>query len=436
MAAALDKLPDSERYELNLSLDTYTSEESENTQARLSTMLMSGQGYDLFMNDDAPLRDYVKSGLLTDIYTLIDADTHTSRDAFYSEPLKAMEIDGGLYTFPMSFSTTHVMINADLPPTILERFQKYDHITLDDMVFLYEEIIRDYNTDFGHLKFAIGNGCIANIASDFFAQHLSDYIDFDKRTASFTDENFITFIKTYGRIYNAFPNFFNANTANTPPTPVYLNELANSYAFYVGTGSLIGVFEQFYSPFFTDGKMLTDSYGMALLDTQSQYSTWADVCIPVGEKANLAWDYVKHMAESFSNPQKNAVLSFYESYGSLDGWWGPNSMATPIIKNSFITHANNALDNVYKVMVNSGAFYRVDMQSDKFTEDDVPSREDVDEALNIITRLTEVPMTTANAALIPESLYDKNRILYEQNTLSAEELAQLMQNAVSLWLIE
>lgn len=99
--------------------------------ARLSTDIISGNAPDmLHLNlNFMSYADYVRAGLLADIYQFIDTDLELSRDDLVQGAFKPFEIDGGLYIlfsqfYINSFAGNASVLGADMGWTI-EEFENY-----------------------------------------------------------------------------------------------------------------------------------------------------------------------------------------------------------------------------------------------------------------------------------------------------------------------
>ena len=76
---------------------------------RLSTEIISGVVPDILDVSSLPYKEYAARGLLTDIYTMIDADPTLNRNDFVQGAFRAAELDGSLYqVFPSFYVTTMV----------------------------------------------------------------------------------------------------------------------------------------------------------------------------------------------------------------------------------------------------------------------------------------------------------------------------------------
>lgn len=76
---------------------------------KLTTEIMAGNMPDLLAMNGMPYAQLAAKGLLEDLYPYLDADSDFSRDDFFQNVFKALEVDGKLYATCPSFSVQTVM---------------------------------------------------------------------------------------------------------------------------------------------------------------------------------------------------------------------------------------------------------------------------------------------------------------------------------------
>lgn len=93
----------------------YATEEDYNAGLqKLNTEILSGMVPDLFAVDsNLPLASYGSKGILTDLWTLIDADPELSRDDLMTHLFDVMSLDGKLYQIVDTFSINTVAGRTD-----------------------------------------------------------------------------------------------------------------------------------------------------------------------------------------------------------------------------------------------------------------------------------------------------------------------------------
>lgn len=100
----------SSKYHIDvLDYSEYNTEEDYSAgMTKLTTELLSGNMPDILYLNGMPLEKLAAKGLLEDLYTYIDNDPDFSRDDFFPSVLKAMELDGKLYSTVSCFSLSTV----------------------------------------------------------------------------------------------------------------------------------------------------------------------------------------------------------------------------------------------------------------------------------------------------------------------------------------
>lgn len=144
---------------------------------RLNNDIISGNAPDILDMTNLPFSRYAASGLLTDLYDLLDADAEISRDGFVPGVLSALETDGALYCVCPSFSVVTACGNADkigAEPgwTFSELKEIFDAQPEGTELLDY-----GYTRDNTLMLLCIGN--------------LERFIDWENKTCSFDSQDFI-----------------------------------------------------------------------------------------------------------------------------------------------------------------------------------------------------------------------------------------------------
>lgn len=80
---------------------------------KLSTEIAAGNIPDIMCLSDLPTEQYVKKGILEDLYPYMESDKELSRDNFLESIMSALETDGKLYEMASSFYINTVVGNSD-----------------------------------------------------------------------------------------------------------------------------------------------------------------------------------------------------------------------------------------------------------------------------------------------------------------------------------
>jgi len=218
------------RNQIPIELTTYPPARRDEAQERLRVMLMAGDAYDMFVLDNHPLFDLSRMGFLADFNVLIDEDPYVSRDDFFTEALRAWEIDGRLYAFPMNFGFNYVFVNTGLPESIIGRFTQHNSITITELMEIYSSLMVDYPLEFDHLSFSSGSGLPGVSPRWILHSQLGNFIDFDNMIANFTDGRFIELMESYVPIFGG-NDAWDVAPYNTLALANRVRRLANDHVF-------------------------------------------------------------------------------------------------------------------------------------------------------------------------------------------------------------
>ena len=424
-------------YNLQLEITAYAPEESENQGMRLQTMLMAGQGYDMFIHNNHSLLQFSRSGFLRDIYTLIEQDPAVSRDDFFYQAFEALEIDGGLYAFPLSVGFYYIFINDSLPQPLIDRFTALDTIAFYDIFSIYSEAIG--NPEFAHMSlFDSGFAWALAAPSTLLDMHMVDFVDFDNRTANLTDSAFIDFTKNFVSLF-ADGSIGGIGVGWHPVSgPSFFRQAAVRQAFIIRNAWLCPGFAFVEPNHFTHGIPITDNSGRLIMDKRIETyglpteavtgetiytarsnvhnGVRATVCITAFGNDFLAWELTKHLISAFSEPRGRATSEIFAG--------GSESMTSPIKRELFRPHVTRAMRN-----------FRQFTEEHNLGLADEDWQEVTEVAIERLAVYNEMPMTRPGTD-IPSVLFASDLEHLLHGLITVEEFAQILQNRVSLWLIE
>ena len=299
--------------DFRLEITTYTPSERDTMRERLRVQLMAGESYDMFFWDELPLWINASSGFFADVNQLIDQDPNTYREDFYTNILDAWEVDGGLYSFPLSFEFIYIGINANLPASVLDRFTQHTAITISEMMQIYIYLQQEYYDEFGHLNTGI------------FLPHtlpiiIANFVNFETRTSYLDNGNFALLLDDYKLVLDMW-------TQHAPESIGVLYRplmelLARRNVFMSATNVMVGGIGQpaFMSmlfesptPSFVHFIPLSDDSGRLILEQRISISyspedmryrihpSWGSLNISATGNSILAWEFTQHLISAFSS---------------------------------------------------------------------------------------------------------------------------------------
>ena len=154
--------------------------------SRLTTEILAGKIPDIIDLQLMPCRQLAQGGYLEDLWPYIENDPELGREAVMEVPLRAAEIDGGLY---MAFRS--VMINTLIGA---------ERLTGDRYSWTMEELLEAFSTmpeDSTITDFYATKSMMFNMMC---AMSLDDYVDWDTGKCSFDNKGFrgtLEFVNTF-----------------------------------------------------------------------------------------------------------------------------------------------------------------------------------------------------------------------------------------------
>ncbi|MCL2276059.1 MAG: hypothetical protein FWC16_14170, partial [Defluviitaleaceae bacterium] len=412
-------------YAFVIQLSTYEFDDWEATQARVQTMLMAGQGYDvMFLDFFMPYRTFAQSGFLHDIYQFIDACPNTQREDFFTNVLYAYEINGGLFAFPLSFGFEWVSINTALPPSFINRFAAYDRISIGQMMAIYADLRAGHEAEFGHLQIGtqgrIGHPGVA------MPHVLGSFVDFDNRIAHFTDGQFAQFLEDFRATFEGGLEFDSwiTTTGSNVYTTEFLRQMAGSYVFQLTHRDLLPAHVLFtpVAPIFAHSIPVSDEYGRLRIFAnggQWGHPIWGPVVFPTAGNGTLAWEFTRHLLDAFVDPRGNAATN---QWGMPV--WGQNTMAIPIQQDLFEAQMRAAIHR----------YLQHDHQPFIGVPDDVVNA--TNNAINRMRQFIHQPVVIPADFGMIQAQIEEDVQHFLDGIATAQATAQRIQDRVQLWLME
>jgi len=416
--------------EFSIELTSYELANVAEQHIRLQTMMMAGQGYDLFFWNHHPLRAYAANGFLADFYTLMDNHPTTNREDFFTNVLQAYEYNGGLYAFPLTFGFEYVGINAALPESIISRFTSRDSITIQEMLEIYNDLRSQYVEEFGWLQFNSGHSMSLGMAYEVAAMRIIDFIDFDNRVAHLNNAQFAGFLNEFYQAFSGQQLFDVMLRLFNSPSGTIVSDISRNNTFMSVNSHAAPMLALFphEDPYFLNFIPLASDDGRLIINPQMIYgghgmmfgTTWAKLAAPAFGNEHLAWEFIQHLIPAMLNHvAPNPGLPGFQSFGH-------NSLVTPITRRDFIPHATRVLNNAS----------RMDIVPLVGLTDGGSRAQAIDNAIAVLAELNEKPVVVTEGFNLPSSILVDTLTSFLLGATTAEATAQEIHNRISLWLIE
>jgi len=391
--------------------------------ARLQTELMAGQGPDIFIWANMNLRNFAQIGIIADIYPLMDACELTNRSDFFEHVLEAFEFNGGLYIFPTSFGFHQVGINAHIPQQFIATHTARETITLREIMDTYVRVRSD--SDFAHMRSGLN---VASFHFDAIAAAMQPFIDFEARTVDLTHPRFIETLEAIRHAFDGRQSITSGGWSNAPGPDFFSpsGEMGDIiFDMSVMRGMAASPFFPRTENHFIEYRPLTDEVGRLLIQPFGE-SIWATLSITAAGQPELAWEFITYLLREY--PHATGRARVCPIFGS-SAYWAGQSIATPILREN--AHMPRYLFETKTNPAQYGRFMGWDFSG--------PREQYIDMAMTRLAELNEMPVALANPIIHGEVFGGPdgiNLLNFMDGVITAEAFAQMMQNSVSLWLIE
>jgi hypothetical protein len=430
-------------YNFRVEISTFTYEEEAATVARFSTMLMAGQGYDLFTLYESirifpshpPVWNWGNSGLLADIWQLIDNFPATERSDFYTNVLEAFGEFGGVWALPVNFSFEYVGVNTSLPPSIIERFSRYETIRVSELMNLYLDLLNEYGDEFGHMDINAGP---VNSPANVLIHTVGNFICTDNRVSNLDSEEFTEFLRLMGRIYSDIEYSYHWGIPSSWEYEWH-HAIFNQYAFTVYSGSWAAAYVLLpidYDRWYTSHHIpLADENGNLRVNPTGWINNgWATLVYPALGNELLAWEFTQHLIEAFVHPSVRS-RTHPAARGAYVNW-GRRAVTTPILRRYFEPQMTQSLEHAVEreASLLQWGFNRP-LQEHLFTREE--REPEIQNAIARLTAYNEKPVSIppffpAGVRYALVETLDQ----FLRGLITAENAAGQMHNRVQLWLIE
>lgn len=340
---------------------------------------------------------YAEKGLFMDLNTMFEADGTIQKEDYFSNALEGYEVDGKLYTIPIFFSVeTSVGQESKWGEKTTVSLDELLEMAKDDpkIEFLY------CNTKDGWLKIAL-------------MYRMEQYVDFDKGECYFDSEEFIKELE----FANCFPNEYQLRS--------WEENSEESIAYYQSGKNLL---QPVYNFEWTEIQHLKGVYGEEIVfvgypgNVDDKATISSDFLVGIyedSENKEGAWEFIKFL---LSEEYQNTIFSYY----------------TPLhvgvfeqrMQDAMVPHMEKNLDGEEVEVPITTHIYGHTTDGIKIPVYHA-TQEEVDMCREVITNAT-----------VRRWDYEINNIIYEESGAyfdgqkSAEEVATVIQNRVSVYLSE
>jgi hypothetical protein len=353
-------------------------------------------------------------------------------------------VDGGLYSFPLSFEFIYVGINANLPQPVIDRFSQRSSITVSELMEIYIYLQQEYNDEFGHLNMGVSLDQALRLI-------IADFIDFETRTSHLNDGRFASLLDDKQLISDMWTEHTpeNGGTAHVRLMESMARRVAflcatNALGFGINQPAFMSKFFESPTPSFTHFIPLSDDSGRLILEQRvltSDFSetwgyrifpSWGSININAAGNSALAWEFTRHLIPAFVNHSPADMIAG-------DPLRGIHDMSN-FLRHTLDTHTT-PIERSYTADYTIAAFehhFREDTTMQR-TYYGIPDGTDArrtyfENALARLEAFNEMP--AAVAPHISRDFYENIIFEFSLGVISAQQAAQEIHNRIALWLIE
>ena len=400
--------------------------ESHETRAsRLAVELMAGGGPDMFLllPHHMDIRSMAERGFLADINALIENHPASRRSDFYEHILDALEINGGLYIFPVSFAFHRAGVNTAIPQPFVDRFMAYESVSATGLLDFYLDFVEMHGHEYGHL--CRGFPLFMLWRESFVRSNMVSFIDFDRRTSNLNSTQFADFLASFKRVYERHDSAVTF-TWSTISSDSSLRQRQQEYLFEANTnrGMAVEAFMSRPQPFFTNYIPITDDFGNLIFDI-TNINTWATWAITTVGDSALAWEFLTYVLEAYYAPTGRAAVTHLGVGAAL---W-TECIATPIKRSHFETRTRRILEHMTTVFRGVGF---------KHAPGTPEWGQEIEDAIRTIAAQNEMPVVHINPMFPPVVMGFLEEPLEQflLGLITAETAALRIHNAIAIWLLE
>ncbi len=182
-----------------IDLQTYpnpddTGSNNETYVKNLNTQILSGKGPDIISVAGLPYDKYVSKKILANLSDMMDGDKSFDKSKYYTNIFDALKTNDSLYVLPTRFTFNVLMANQEI---LDQNSIKIDdgHWTWNDFKSASEKVTQKEVTGVGN-RAALPGVSSMELLNLFTGGSYSNYINAEKKNASFTSEGFIDLLNT------------------------------------------------------------------------------------------------------------------------------------------------------------------------------------------------------------------------------------------------
>lgn len=376
--------------EFDISVTKYSNDYEKYT-AQVSTALMAGTADDFLDGFGIDYKDSATVKLLADFYPIMEADPEFNEDDYFVNVFRALEYQGGLYTFPTSFSYNMVAVNNQVEDVLKKEFAQHEYISAFDLIDIYKTSGAGY---YMHDSFDA-----LTVLNDTY----KSFIDEEKKTCDFNNPRFAGLINDAKAATEPDKMLGYTYGSNVYP-PEEEATRSKKYLYQQFSADVFQYFLEFNEELkFGESRPYTDEKGNLQISPLKNFSISAK-----SENKELAWEFIKFMATEQDSGENGYVFI----------------PSIPVNKGLFEFKYRSEVPGWINTFENE---YGWSIKGD--------TQEQIEKLIAKMHELNNMPMSCSNFSAFYSVVSDTMES-FNNGSLTAEQTASEIQNKVYLVLME
>ena len=292
---------------------------SDNTYiTRLATDLMGGSASDIILVDNPVLWNYGELGYFEGLYQYLEKDADISKESFYPEMLKALEIGGELYVLPATINYKVLLLNTD-----------YEELLQDELAGKYSLTYYNLAKLCDTVKDSLPEGTVLYPTNTYSAKYaliaeVDTYFNKKERYVNFSNSaDLIEFVEPY-----TVPGMNERYMAASDENSLFTEEIHALGGYWPALNADFG--------FEGGGYILANTKGEITFELSLAYAINSS-----SQNKDLAWEFLKFSTEDVHDRGDGIYISQYIPARQDEFWKSYTQRMTDV----FATCSNPLLED-------------------------------------------------------------------------------------------
>lgn len=179
----------------DIDLQIQTTDDYEKYQKTTNTALLSGKGPDIFEISSLPIDDYMSKKLLLNMDDFMEQDKTLDKSDLQMNILELMKLNGGMYTMPFAFSLRAFVGDGDM----------LGNTNIDDKNWTwkeFEETSKKLGENGTERRYALANDPPEFLLTEMILDKYTEFVDHTAKKAKFDSPLFVGVMQQIKKMYD------------------------------------------------------------------------------------------------------------------------------------------------------------------------------------------------------------------------------------------